>query len=56
MTTAYGVNPECLRTYITHVGPLDVRQVIEIDPVTHKLEFNFTKPNVKRGVVALSQV
>lgn len=33
-----------------------MREVIEVDPVTHKVSFNFNKPNVTRGVVALSQV
>lgn len=56
VTCSYGIRGERLRTYITHIGPLDVRDVIEIDPVTHHVTFNLQKSNVRKGVVAVSQV
>ncbi|CCW65485.1 unnamed protein product [Phytomonas sp. EM1] len=56
ITCAYGIRGERLRTYITHVGPLDVRDVIEIDPLTQRVSFNLEKKSIVRGVVALSQV
>lgn len=56
ITCAFGVRGERLRTYITHIGPLDVRDVIEVDPRTRRVSFNLHKRGVRRGVVALSQV
>lgn len=53
---AYGIRGERLRTHMLHVGPLDVRDVIEIDPKTRRVSFNLMKKNVRRGVVAISLV
>lgn len=56
VSCAYGIRGERLRTHIIHTGPVDVRDVIEIDPQTHNVNFNFKKPHVRRGVVAVSTV
>lgn len=56
VTCAFGIRGERLRTHIIHTGPIDVRDVLEIDPVTHRVAFDFKKPHVRRGVVAVSTV
>ncbi|KAG5482812.1 hypothetical protein LSCM1_06842 [Leishmania martiniquensis] len=53
---AYGIRGERLRTHIIHTGPVDVREVLEIHPETLRVSFNFCKPHVRRGVVAVSTV
>lgn len=56
VTCAFGIRGERLRTHIVHTGPVDVRDIMEIDPRTQHVTFNFKKPNVRRGVVAVSTV
>ncbi|KPA73310.1 putative mitochondrial hypothetical protein [Leptomonas pyrrhocoris] len=56
VSCAYGIRGERLRTHIIHTGPVDVRDVMEIDPATQRVSFNRKKPHVRRGVVAVSTV
>ncbi|GET87217.1 hypothetical protein, conserved [Leishmania tarentolae] len=56
VSCAYGIRGERLRTHIIHTGPVDVREVLEVDPVTLRVSFNLQKRHVRRGVVAVSTV
>lgn len=56
ISCAYGIRGERLRTHIIHTGPVDVREVLEIDPVTLRVSFDLQKQHVRRGVVAMSTV
>lgn len=56
ITCAYGVRGERLRTYMKHIGPLDARDVLHLDPKTRRVTWEWNRPNVPRGVVALSTV
>jgi hypothetical protein len=56
VSCAYGIRGERLRTHIIHTGPVDVRDIVEVDPHTQAVSFNFVKPHVRRGVVAVSTV
>ncbi|EPY41130.1 hypothetical protein AGDE_02795, partial [Angomonas deanei] len=59
ITCSYGVRGERLRTHLVHVGPLDLRDVMELKKEadgTLSVHFNLNKPTVRRGVVALSLV
>ncbi|AYU77445.1 hypothetical protein LdCL_150008300 [Leishmania donovani] len=56
ISCAYGIRGERLRTHIIHTGPVDVREVLEIDPVTLRVSFDLQKQHVRRGVVAVSTV
>lgn len=56
VTCAYGVRGERLRTYLKHVGPLDARDILRVDPKTKRVEWEWNRKNVRRGVVAVSLV
>ncbi|KAG5509064.1 hypothetical protein JKF63_06072 [Porcisia hertigi] len=56
VSCAYGIRGERLRTHIIHTGPVDVREVLEINHETLRVSFNLKKPHVRRGVVAVSTV
>lgn len=59
VTCSFGVRGERLRTDIVHVGPLDAIDIIDVENGHNghvRCVFNFQKPNVPRGVVAVSQV
>ncbi|KEG09686.1 hypothetical protein DQ04_04811010 [Trypanosoma grayi] len=59
VTCSFGIRGERLRTDIVHVGPLDAMDVLDVQtgPGGHtRCVFDFQKPNVARGVVAVSQV
>ncbi|RNF25564.1 uncharacterized protein Tco025E_02244 [Trypanosoma conorhini] len=59
VTCAFGIRGERLRTDIVHVGPLDAMDVLDIEEGPHghtRGIFNFQKPGIPRGVIAVSQV
>lgn len=56
ITCAYGIKGERLRTHLLHVGPLDVRDVVEVDAATGRSIVNLKKKGVRKGVVAVSLV
>lgn len=56
VTCSYGIRGERLRTHIVHSGPVDVREVLVVDPETGRVSYDFSKPHVRRGVVAVSTV
>lgn len=56
ITCAYGVKGERLRTTMQHVGPLDARDVLHLDPNTRRVQWEWDRHGVPRGVVAVSLV
>lgn len=59
VTCSFGIRGERLRTDIVHVGPLDAMDILDVEKGPFgqaRCVFNFQKPNVLRGVIAISQV
>ncbi|RNF00041.1 hypothetical protein TraAM80_07859 [Trypanosoma rangeli] len=59
VSCAFGIRGERLRTDIVHVGPLDAMDVLDLEEGPHghiRGVFNFQKPDIPRGVIAVSQV
>lgn len=60
VSCSFGVKGERLRTHLTHVGPLDAREVLRVQRNSATGEpryyYDLKDPSARRGVVALSLV